>query len=269
MFPQPSVFDHEFDRLLPTSSVPDQPASSLSRILPQPSVLDHEFRLFPPVCSPAQLCGFSHMPVLHLGPHPTRDSTIWPDMDPAHTAMERLIFFEHADYLDALVSDLEGGEEEVKTLETIAETEAWLQDRPWLCHSYPYLEETRERLRKWHSTASPSESPFWGTRQARGGPRSLQRNSGGGLQWGEEDAHTPTARTPAPPGAPIRNPPRERPRGPSGTPQPQVGPSGGVRTMERGRPQRESLSTEAGSQAPAPSSGGVTSDPCSKSEVPA
>ena len=91
---------------------------------------------------------------------------------------------------------------------------------------------------------------------------------GGGWQWGEEDAHTPTARTPAPPGAPIRNPPRERPRGPSGTPQPQVGPSGGVQTMERGRPQRESLSIEAGSQAPAPSSSGVTSESCSKSEVP-
>ena len=31
------------DHLLPTSSVPDQPASSLSWILPQPSVFDHKF----------------------------------------------------------------------------------------------------------------------------------------------------------------------------------------------------------------------------------
>ena len=87
-------------------------------------------------------------------------------------------------------------------------------------------------------------------------------------QWVEEEAHTPTARTPAPPGTPIRNPPRERPRGPSGTLQPQEGSSGGVRTMERGRPQREPLATEAGSQEPAPSSGGGCSHPCSMSEVP-
>ena len=97
-------------------------------------------------------------------------------MDPAHTAMDRgerlIFFFERVDYFDALVSELEGGGlEEVEILESIAETEAWLQDRPWLCHSDSYLEEIRERLRKWHSTA--------GTRLARGGPRSLQWNSGG------------------------------------------------------------------------------------------
>ena len=86
--------------------------------------------------------------------------------------------------------------------------------------------------------------------------------------WSDQPAHTPTARTPAPPGTPIRNPPLEKPRGPSGTSRPQEGPSGGVRTIERVRPQRESLATEADSQVPAPSSGGGTSDPCSTSEVP-
>ena len=66
-----------------------------------------------------------------------------------------------------------GGGDEVEILESIAETEAWLQDRPWLCYSDSYLEEMRERLRRWRKNS------FLGTRLAFGGPRSLQWSSVG------------------------------------------------------------------------------------------
>ena len=101
-------------------------------------------------------------------------------MDPAETEQPDYVFSERVYYLDVLVTELEwGGQDEAEILESIAETEVWLQDRPWLCHSDSYLEETRERLRKWRSTAAPSENPFRGTRLAFGGPRSLQWSSVG------------------------------------------------------------------------------------------
>ncbi|CAB1456751.1 unnamed protein product [Pleuronectes platessa] len=56
---QPEACFPRTDHLLPTPSIPDLPASSLTWILPQPSVFDHEFRLFPPGYAPARLCGYT------------------------------------------------------------------------------------------------------------------------------------------------------------------------------------------------------------------
>ena len=127
------------------------------------------------------------MPVLHLGPHPTRDSTIWPDLDPAHTAMDRrekVIFFGPQDPFQWISGGDGSG---VRRMPTPLQ--------PALLHH----------------TAASSESPFWGTRQALGGPRSVQLKSGY---------------------------------------------SGSLSQLKRA------------SQARAPSSSGVTADPCSTSEVP-
>ena len=190
-------------------------------------------------------------------------------MDPAETERPDHVFSERVYYFDVLVTELEwGGQDEVEILESIAETEAWLQDRPWLCHTDSYLEETRERLRKWRSTAAPSENPFLGTRLAFGGPRSLQWSSvgyGSGVKRKSTPLQPTLLHHPVPPSGTLHLRGRGALRG---LRKPQEGPSGGVRTMEGGRPQREPLATEAGSQEPAPSSGGGCSHSCSMLEVP-
>ena len=95
-------------------------------------------------------------------------------MDPA----EVNLFFEKVYYFEFLVYELEeGSQDPAETLREILVVEAWLKDRPWVSHTVPYLPEVQERLRKLRSHAVPSANPFYGTRLAFGGPRSLQQRS--------------------------------------------------------------------------------------------